>query len=157
MIFQAASRYPADPRAVFILALSVFSGITALALDAGPGTLEALLPRWAVIAWGLILVMGSVTTLIGMVFQTLEGIIAEQIGSVMVAAATLFYSCIVILIVGDAAIQNVGIIAGWGIACAIRWWQLQRLIRQTYRKVQRARFEEAVSEAVDDHIRQGEQ
>jgi hypothetical protein len=156
MIFQPAARYPADPRAVFILALSVLSGFTAFALKAGPGTLEALLPRWGVILWGVILVLGSATTLVGMAFQSLNGIITEQIGSIMVGASTLFYSALLINFVGGDAIQNVGIIAGWGIACVIRWWQLQRLLHQTYRKVQKAHFDAAVEDAVEEHIRQGD-
>ena len=130
---QPAARYPADPRAVFILALSVFSGLTALTLEAAPNTLEALLPNWGVVLWAVLLTLGSVVTLVGMVRQTLNGIIAEQVGSVMVGATTVFYSVLVIVVVGRNAIQTVGIILAWGLACFLRWLQLQLLIDQAYR------------------------
>lgn len=133
MIFKPAARYPADPRAVFILALSVFTGITALALKAAPESLDAVLPRWGVMAWGVLLVLGSALALTGMIFQTLNGILSEQIGSVMVAATTLFYSAIAFYFVGFNALQNVGIILAWGLACGLRWFQLQALINQSYR------------------------
>ena len=92
MIFQPAARYPADPRAIFILAFSVFTGMAALALKAGPQSLESLIPRWGVMLWGVVLVVGSATTLVGMALQSVNGIIIEQVGSVMIGAATVFYS-----------------------------------------------------------------
>ena len=132
-VLQPAARYPADPRAVFILALSVFSGLTALTLEAAPNTLRALLPHWGVLLWAILLTLGSVVTLAGMVRQTLNGIIAEQIGSVMVGATTVFYSVLVIVVIGRDALQTVGIILAWGLACFLRWLQLQLLIDQAYR------------------------
>lgn len=128
MIFKPAARYPADPRAVFILALSVFSGITALALKAAPETLEASMPYWAVVGWGILLTVGSAVTLLGMMRQTPGGIIVEQIGCVTVAATTVFYSGIAFSVIGSAALQNVGIILAWGLSCGLRWIQLQVLI-----------------------------
>lgn len=129
MIFKPAARYPADPRAVFVLALSVFSGMTALALSAAPHSLEALLPGWAVYLWGITLSAGSATALIGMALQSVNGIVVEQVGNVMVSVSTIYYSGLVLWIVGPGAIQTVGIILAWGLSCAIRWAQLQVLIR----------------------------
>jgi hypothetical protein len=126
--FKPAARYPADPRAVFILALSVFSGLTAVALGAAPDTLESLLPEWAVLAWGILLTVGSAITLTGMAFQSLNGILIEQIGSVVVGVATLYYSGLAFYLVGADAAQTVGIVAAWGLACFVRWIQLQALI-----------------------------
>lgn len=137
MIFKPAARYPADPRAVFILALSVFSGLTALALRVAPESLDALLPEWGVLLWGGILTMGSVITLGGMAFQTVNGIIAEQIGSVMVGAATIFYAGLAYNVIGPSSIQNVSIVLAWGIACFIRWLQLQILIHNGVKRAQK--------------------
>lgn len=134
MIFKPAARYPADPRAVFILALSVFSGITALALEAAPETLEAVLPHWAVLSWGVLLTLGSLTTLAGMAFQGINGIVAEQIGSVAVGATTAFYSGVALWVLGADALQSVGIILAWGVACFIRWIQLQVLIHSAIKR-----------------------
>jgi hypothetical protein len=133
LIYKPAARYPADPRAVFILALSVFSGLTALALQVAPQSLEASLPAWGVITWGVVLVLGSATALAGMPFQTINGIVAEQVGSVMVGVATTFYSTLALVVLGVDALQSISIILAWGLACFIRWAQLQALINTAYR------------------------
>jgi hypothetical protein len=147
MIFQPAARYPADPRAVFILALSAFGGVSALAIKAAPETLEAVLPRWAVLVWGLLLVIGSVTTLLGMARQTLNGIITEQVGSVTVGATTVFYSAIALWVIGPNAVAGISPILGWGIACFWRWGQLQSLIRRSYREALATKTVAAVESA----------
>lgn len=141
MIFKKpAARYPADPRAVFILALSVFSGLTALALDAAPESLQSVLDPWVVIAWGILLTLGSAVTLFGMARQTVNGIIIEQVGSIMVAATTVFYSGIAFWQVGIDALQGVGIILAWGLSCLVRWLQLQVLINDTAGRAAKREF-----------------
>jgi len=137
MIFKPAARYPADPRAVFILALSVFSGATAAALKVAPQSLESYLPNWGVVTWGVLLTLGSIIALTGMAFQSVNGIILEQIGSVMVGATTVFYSTLVLLVIGPQAIQTVGIILSWGLACFIRWIQLQILINDAVKRAEK--------------------
>jgi hypothetical protein len=137
MIFKPAARYPADPRAVFILALSVFSGITTLALKAAPESLEAILPQWGVILWSVMLTVGSIVTLLGMAFQTMNGIVAEQVGSVIVGSTTVFYSGLALYVIGPAAFQTIGIILAWGLACFIRWIQLQVLIHNALKRQQK--------------------
>lgn len=128
--FLPAARYPADPRALFILVLSVFSGFTAIALKAAPQSLEEVLPHWAVMTWGILLALGSLLALVGMAKQTVNGILLEQIGSVIVAAATIFYSGIALYVTGFHAAQTAGIILAWGLSCLVRWIQLQILISE---------------------------
>lgn len=128
VILQPAARYPADPRAVFVLALSVFSGLTAIVLEAAPETLESQIPRWGVVTWGALLTVGSAVTLFGMARQTIGGVITEQVGSVVVAATTIYYSLIAIAVLGTDAIQVIGFVFAWGGACALRAVQLQRLL-----------------------------
>ncbi len=141
MNFKPAARYPADPRVVFILALSVFSGLTSLAVDSAPQSLEAELPGWAVTLWGVILVAGSAITIFGIARNTFNGIIAEQIGSVMVAVATVFYSVVALMVVGLGAFSIIGVILAWGLACGWRWFQLQALIKNAYQEQVRAEVE----------------
>lgn len=129
MIFKPAARYPADPRVIFILALSAFGGIGALAIDQGPGTLEALLPRWGVLLWGVFLVLGSALALIGISRNTLNGILIEQFGSAVVGITTVYYSILAFAYVGWGAISPMSIILAWGLANILRWFQLQMLLR----------------------------
>lgn len=147
MIFKPAARYPADPRVIFILALSVFSGITAFALEAGPETLNALLPRWGVVLWGVLLTLGSLATLIGMTMQNRDGVLLEQGGSATIAATTLFYSALGVWVAGPAAIQVIGVIFAWGLACGFRWVQLQVLLVQSYHRQQ---AEEKLADDAED-------
>lgn len=150
MIFKPAARYPADPRAVFILALSVFSGLTALLVSAAPGSLESLLPVWSIYLWGAILSVGSAVTLAGMARQTVNGIIVEQIGSVMVGSATIFYSIVSILVLGPSAIQIVGIVLAWGVACFIRWAQLQALIKDGMKRAEKIHFLQRLEDEISE-------
>lgn len=131
-LFHPASRFPADPRAVFLLVLSVFVGMTALILDAAPKTLNSVLPHWAVLIWGVLLTVGSIVTLAGMTRQTAGGIIAEQIGSVTVGATTVFYAVVGLKVSGVDVLQPVGIVLAWGLSCFIRWIQLQLLIHDAH-------------------------
>lgn len=143
-LFKPAARYPADPRAVFILALSVFGGLGALALQAAPESLEAVLPQWAVVIWGILLLLGSAIALVGILIRTNVGILIEQVGSVIVGVTTIYYSAIAFWIVGADALQNVGIILAWGLACLIRWGQLQVLINDVVGHAIRLRAEQAL-------------
>lgn len=150
MIFKPAARYPADPRAVFILALSAFSGLTALALSAAPESLEAVLPRWGVILWGTLLSLGSLVTLTGMARQTVNGIITEQVGSVMVGVTTVYWSILAVVMLGVDVLQDVAIILAWGLACLWRWGQLQALINSSHKKGQRQKaLNDAACEILD--------
>ncbi len=124
-----AARYPADPRAVFILALSVVSGVPLVFADATPGSIEEQLdPAWVVI-WGVMLTAGALTTLIGTLKPNVNGIILEQIGSVAVGGASAIYGGAIFAQVGIAGSVPAAIILGFGISCFWRWGQLQALIR----------------------------
>lgn len=123
-----ASRYPPDPRAVFILSLCVVAGIPLVLGVSKPQSIEELMPAWVVVVWGFNLVAGSVATLIGMSLRTATGILMEQVGSVWVGAATLFYGTAIILVGGWAAGAAAAIVFGWGLSCFFRWAQLQALI-----------------------------
>ena len=98
--------------------------------------------------WGILLFSGSALTLGGMLFQTLNGIITEQVGSVVVGVTTVFYSVLALLVLGTNAFQIIGIILAWGLSCFIRWIQLQALITQSYRQGYAIELEAAVADEV---------
>jgi len=139
MIFKPASRYPIDPRATFVLVLSVMSGVSSLIVAETPESLRAAMPDWVVLIWGALLVIGSATAVIGMAFRGVGGVITEQIGNMTVAATTLFYATMVLVIIGASAIFPAGIIGAWGAACFIRWVQLQLLIEAAYKAERHSR------------------
>lgn len=130
---HAAVRYPADPRALFVL---VFASVVGLALILGapePGSMDALMPHWAVKGWGALLTIGSLLTLAGTTHQSTLAVILEQIGSVMVGVAAILYSASALLVIGFEAAFPVGITSGFGFALLWRWAQLQVLLGQQKR------------------------
>ena len=127
---KPASRYPADPRAVFILILCIVSGLPLILTDIEPGSLESLMPTWGIVLWGLALVSGAGCALWGMSRQTVDGILVEQVGSVIVGCASIIYSAAILLVVGSSGLVSGGIVFGWGLSCFWRWLQLQALVNQ---------------------------
>lgn len=138
-----AARYPLDPRAVFILGLSIMAGVPLLFSDATPGSIEHLLPGWAVIMWGIALVFGAALTLFGMSRQTVDGIIAEQIGSVIVGCAAIIYSFATLLSNGEGAVYSFAVIFGYGLSSLWRYGQLQALLTQTKKIVDEVKADQA--------------
>jgi hypothetical protein len=149
-LIKPAARYPADPRAVFILALSIFSGVATLLAQKAPGTLESVMPNWGVVIWGVTLTLGSALALLGLWFDSDNGIITEQIGSVMVGVATIFYAAVAVWVAGLGASQPTGIVLAWGLACFIRWLQLQLLIHDEANKRLVGRVQEELNRGSGD-------
>jgi len=128
-----AVRHPMDPRAVFVLGLCLVTGVPLL-FGASPEDMDRLLPTWAVLVWALSLSVGAGVTLWGMTLRSLNGVVLEQIGSVAVGAATIFWSVVVIMTVGFAGIPSAAIVLGWGAANFLRWGQLQAIIAKAKRE-----------------------
>lgn len=140
-LIKPAARYPVDPRVAFILTLSVAAGITALFVATAPESVDSLLPRWAVLAWKISLAAGSLVALVGIGRQSVNGIILEQVGSVMVGVAAIFYSSVALAVHGFSLLQTtVGIVLAWGLACLVRWAQLQALIHDGVKRQQNKAF-----------------
>ena len=126
-----AVRDPADPRALFILALCVASGIPLVLTDARPGSLNATMPAWMVAAWGALLVTGSLVTLVATFMKNVNGIVLEQVGSVATGGAAIVFGVAALVVAGWNASYAASFIIGWGLACLWRWAQLQSLIWRT--------------------------
>jgi hypothetical protein len=139
-LLRPAVRYPADPRAIFILALSVFSGMATLLIEEGPPTLESLLPQWGIMIWSATLALGSLIALVGLARDTDWGIVTEQVGCVMVGAATVYYSVLAFVYLGLAGSSIIAVVLGWGLACLMRWFQLQLLVIDNIEKRQVEQF-----------------
>lgn len=134
-----AARYPPDPRALFVLGLCVFVGVPLIFANATPGTIASKLDATWVVVWGVMLSAGSLVTLMGVVRQSINGILFEQVGSVAVGFACLIYATAIWLSVQwSGAVPSV-IVLGWGLSCFWRWYQLQRLMVNTEKAVHEIR------------------
>lgn len=128
-----AARYPADPRVVFILALCVISGVPLAIGHATPGSIDAKLNHVWVIIWGVMLVFGSLATLIGILKLDADGILLEQIGSVAVGGASIMYGAVILATITWQGTVPSLVFVAFGLACFWRWGQLQALIHQARR------------------------
>lgn len=137
-----AARYPADPRAIFVLSLCIVAGVPLAFADATPGSIAAQLDRVWVVIWGVMLTLGALTTLVGTAKPNADGIILEQIGSVAVGGATVVYAGAILTQVHLAGSVPAAIVLGWGLSCFWRWGQLQALLTQAERAASESRDEQ---------------
>lgn len=129
-----ASRYPADPRAVFVLALCIFAAVPLVFGVTDSESLETFLPTWAVALWGVLLLGGAVGSLFGMMRQTPSGILVEQVSSVVVGVATVYYAAAAIFFTHEFT-PGIAITLAWGLSCFWRWGQLEALVTHTLEQV----------------------
>jgi hypothetical protein len=134
-----AVRYPPDPRAVFMLALCVVVGVPLIFAGATPGTIASQLDHAWVIAWGIMLSGGSLLSLIGSSRQSVNGVIAEQIGSVALGVACAIYAGAIIAAVHWAGAVPAAMVIGLGGASFWRWGQLQAYLHDSERLAQKIR------------------
>lgn len=121
-----AVRYPPDPRAIFLLGMCVVSGVPLIFANATPNSIADQLEHdWQVITWGIGLTGGALLTLIGALRQSVNGVIAEQIGSIALGFACLIFA----VAIWDALHWKGSVVMlfvlGFGIASLWRWGQLQ--------------------------------
>lgn len=134
---------PPSPRHtshVFLLGLCVFSSLPTLFGRAkAPGSIEATLPFTYVVVWAIILTSGAIVSLVGVYWRhRLTGLLIEQFGMLFVSVATLYYTGILVSITRLDGLQNSAIIFGFGVACAIRYRQIQRYFKQVKEVRQKA-------------------
>lgn len=130
-ITAPAVRYPPDPRALFLLAMCVLSGVPLMFANATPQSVVAQLQdsphggkAWVVV-WGIMLTGGAALTLLGALSQTVNGVIAEQVGSVALGFACIIFAGAIYGYVGWAGAVVMLLILGFGLAS---WWRFGQLV-----------------------------
>jgi hypothetical protein len=124
-----AVRYPPDPRALFMLVLCVIVGVPLAFGIVTPGSISAQLAAPAVVAWGVMLSGGALLTLIGTARQSVNGVIAEQVGSVALAFACLIYAGAIWASVRWLGAVPIALVLGLGLASGLRYFQLRAYLR----------------------------
>lgn len=127
MLEEGDPRLRPHPFAFLLMLLLFFSGISVLFADAEPQSFEALLPGWALIAWGVGLTLGSLFGIIGFlgaVFKRYRGLVWEQVGSAWMGAAIFFYGSCVALFAGVKATM---VIALCLVSVAMCLWNVRRI------------------------------
>ena len=139
-----AVRYPPDPRVLFLLGMCVISGVPLVLADATPQSIMAQIPdAWVVVAWGLMLTLGALLTLIGTMKQSVNGIIAEQVGSVAVGFSCIIFAGAIYGYTHWRGAVVMLLVFGLGVACLWRWGQLQATLNDAEALAQEIRDEQA--------------
>lgn len=129
-ITAPAVRYPPDPRALFLLVMCVISGIPMALADATPRSLEdADLSDVWIVVWGIMLTGGAALTLAGAMRQTVNGVIAEQVGSIALGFACLIFAAAIYGSVRWQGAVAMLLILGFGLASIWRFGQLVGYLR----------------------------
>lgn len=129
---EPSSRHPL---VVFLLILTMLSGITIVIGGPSPGSIGAALPPWGVLLWALALSGGSALILIGLGLQPFDkhlvvGVLFEQVGVAMLGPAAIVYSAAALAAVGWTGAFPAGLTFGFGVSCLYRWFTLQRGINR---------------------------
>lgn len=125
----AAVRYPPDPRALFVLLMCVVSGVPLVFANATPQSILAQMDDVTIVAWGVMLTGGSLLTLTGMLRQTVNGVIIEQIGSVALGFACVIFACAIWGYVQWRGSVTMFLVFGLGVASLWRYGQLAAYLR----------------------------
>lgn len=132
---EPSSRHPLI---VFLLLLSVFSGLTYLTTTRAPTSIEAQLGPVGVQLWAFGLFAGGLVSLAGLLLQGFPlkprvfhyGVLCELVGMATLWAPAIIYTVAVLAAVGLTAIGPAGPIFAFGVACLYR---MISLLIQMYR------------------------
>jgi hypothetical protein len=123
-----AGRHPFQ---TFLLLLCAVSGLPLLFGVETAGSVEALLPDWAALSWGLCLSVGSLFGLAGTHWKSgheATALTIERIGLLIVGASALLYAVLVALYIGVSGTVTVLILLAFGIAAISRARDIESII-----------------------------
>ena len=127
-----------NPFEVFLLFVCLPSGIGLLAGPGTPGSIESLVSPTLTTAWGVVLLVGAVLALGGgMSRASSNAIIIQQVGLGLVGTAAPLYSLAVFVSVGPSATFPGLTTLAFGLACWVRFWQLQKDINDAVHALHR--------------------
>lgn len=115
-----AGRHPFQ---TYLLVLCVVSGVPLIFGRVPAASVEALLPEWVAVSWGVSLTGGALLGLIGSYWPRenyATALTVERIGLTLTGPAALLYATAIFLITGIDGFIAVGIVAGFGAACIKR-------------------------------------
>lgn len=134
------SRHPFQ---LFMLAASTFYGVGGLLTrNVRPGTIQEAIGAGGTVVWQLFLAIGSAAALAGIFWRVRGvGLLLEGLGCLSAGTATLFYAVIALATVGPSAALSTCVLVGFGSACVVRAWQLNRVLNRAVKEQDRRQEE----------------
>lgn len=119
---------PPNPFETFLLAVCAVQGWAVLSHAARPPSVQALMPPWLRVIWGLLLLAGGILSVSGLYWTNpFTGIEIKRVGLLAAAGGTLAYA-VALLTIGTAGILAAATNLGFAIACVVRIWQVTRAL-----------------------------
>lgn len=126
-----------NPFEVFMLVVSIASGIPLVLGHIVPGSTAALLNPALLVVWAVILIVGSTITLAGAFWPGRRGdigLLVEQFGLVVVGVGVIVYTAgLLLAATGSGRWVAAGVAGAYGLACWYRAWQIQKWVRAVVR------------------------
>lgn len=124
---------PRHPLVVYLLALTLLSGMANLLGEPTTGSVEAELQPDIRLMWNVILTLGAMTALAGMFWpgDPRTGLLLKRFGYMALSIAALAYALVLILLVGQGALYVGLVIGGFSLACGHATRQVNQAIRAT--------------------------
>lgn len=156
-----AGRHPFQ---TFMLVLCVFSGVPLLFGEPPAASVEALLPPWMAVSWGVSLCLGALVALVGSYWprgRYATALTMERAGLCIVGPAALVYGTLIGMYSGSAGFAAASITIGFGLSCLKRAHDIGKVITRAIAKKTDDPMDRPLREDEDDTpmhrvIREGE-
>lgn len=127
---------PRDALAIYLLTVAALSGASNLLGLTTAGSIESELHPLARLAWGGMLLMGSIGVLSGMFWQGDQrtGLVVKRFGFASLFFASIIYTAVLLTSYRNEAAMVGGWVLGFAVACGYRWRQVERAINQIVEK-----------------------
>lgn len=122
---RMSGRHPFE---IFTMTLAFATGLpTLLGIQERPSSVMTYLPHIVALLWAIVLTVGSAGALVGVWWkERATGLILEQLGLGLVGLGSVVYAGVAI---GRGIfLIPVGIVAGFGLSCLWRYFQLQSIV-----------------------------
>jgi sugar phosphate permease len=133
---NAKSRHPDE---FLLLLLCLSAGLTIVFGDVpAPDSIEASLPRWAAVGWGIGILLGPLVTLVGIFWpgrRASDGLITEQVGQGITGTVAAYYAVVLLTYAWPAAVFSAFIVLAFGAARVWRFFQIQKILRAAHQEV----------------------
>lgn len=123
---------PRNPLAIYLLALSLVSGLSLTFGAPTSGSIESELPLYLAKTWGFMLTFGSTASLLGMFWQgdRRTGLLVKRVGMLSLSVAAFVYAAVIVVAAGMNGAFISGIILGFGLATFLQFLRINRRIHR---------------------------
>ncbi len=116
---------------VFVAFIGIIVGWPAIISpgELAPNSIRETFPEWAIIAWGVSLLIGGLVTILGIIWQSRLAMRIEQIGMACLACGTFLYATALASYSTDLGKSMVALIPYifFTLVCIARYWNLNKL------------------------------